>query len=70
MNCSIFSLLSIIIIDYLVVWMTRIQLHRLLGTRKALLQKEQAMAFAHGLVAGFEVDSIGDLISFADVYGD
>lgn len=49
--------------------MARIQLQRLLGTRKALLRKEQAMAYARGLVAGFEVDRIDDLISFADTYG-
>ncbi|XP_031287234.1 COP1-interacting protein 7 isoform X1 [Pistacia vera] len=48
---------------------SKIQLQRLLGTRKALLRKEQAMAYARGLVAGFEVDSIDDLISFADTYG-
>jgi len=34
-----------------------------------LLRKEQAMAYARGLVAGFEVDNINDLISFADVFG-
>jgi hypothetical protein len=27
------------------------------------------MAYARGLVAGFEVDNINDLISFADVFG-
>lgn len=27
------------------------------------------MAYARGLVAGFEIESIGDLISFADAYG-
>ena len=27
------------------------------------------MAYARGLVAGFEVDNINDLISFADAFG-
>jgi hypothetical protein len=27
------------------------------------------MAYARGLVVGFEVDSINDLISFADAFG-
>lgn len=49
--------------------MTRIQLQRLLETRRALLRREQAMAFARGLVAGFDMDNIDDLISFADAYG-
>ncbi|KAJ6333579.1 hypothetical protein OIU77_009445 [Salix suchowensis] len=48
---------------------SKIQFHRLLEARKTLLRKEQAMAYARGLVAGFEVDNINDLISFADVFG-
>ncbi|KAK3037915.1 hypothetical protein RJ639_031806, partial [Escallonia herrerae] len=38
-------------------------------TRKAILGKEQAMAYARALVAGFEMDYIDDLISFADAFG-
>lgn len=34
-----------------------------------LLHKEQAMAYARGLVAGFEAQNIDDLISFADAFG-
>ncbi|CAA3025850.1 Hypothetical predicted protein [Olea europaea subsp. europaea] len=44
-------------------------LQRLMDTRKALLQKEQAMAYARAVVAGFEIDTIDDLISFADTFG-
>ncbi|XP_050203896.1 COP1-interacting protein 7 [Mercurialis annua] len=48
---------------------SKIQLQRLLETRKTLLRKEQAMAYARGLVAGFDMDNIDDLISFADEFG-
>lgn len=48
---------------------SKIQLQRLLETRKALLRKEQAMAYARALVAGFEIDNLADLISFADNFG-
>ncbi|KAF5742259.1 hypothetical protein HS088_TW09G00303 [Tripterygium wilfordii] len=48
---------------------SKIQHQRLLGTRKMLLQKEQAMAYAGGHAAGFEMGSIDDLISFADAFG-
>lgn len=49
--------------------MNRVRLHRVLETRKAVLRKEQAMAYARALVAGFELDYIEDLISFADAFG-
>ncbi|XVF40542.1 hypothetical protein PTKIN_Ptkin01aG0122200 [Pterospermum kingtungense] len=49
--------------------MARIQLQRLLETRKALLRKEQAMTYARGLVAGFAMENMEDLISFADAFG-
>ncbi|KAL9392547.1 hypothetical protein Peur_016467 [Populus x canadensis] len=48
---------------------SKIQFQLLLEARKTLLRKEQAMAYARGLVVGFEVDSINDLISFADAFG-
>lgn len=48
---------------------SKIQLHRLLETRKALLRREQAMAYARGFVAGFELDNMDNLISFADAFG-
>ncbi|KAI8011036.1 COP1-interacting protein 7 [Camellia lanceoleosa] len=47
----------------------RVRLQRVLKTRKAVLRKEQAMAYARALVAGFEMDYIDDLISFADAFG-
>lgn len=38
-------------------------------SRKSVLQKEEAMAYARALVAGFEMDHIDDLIFFADAFG-
>lgn len=49
--------------------LARIRLQRLLETRKALLRKEQAMAYARALVAGFEMDNMNDLILFSDAFG-
>ncbi|KAG6641169.1 hypothetical protein CIPAW_09G054400 [Carya illinoinensis] len=48
---------------------SRIHLQRLLDNRKTLLQKEQAMAYVRGIVAGFEMENIDDLISFAGAFG-
>lgn len=48
---------------------SKIQLQRLLETRKAMLRKEQAMAYARALVAGFETENMNDLILFADQFG-
>ncbi|GAB2290459.1 hypothetical protein Dimus_024738, partial [Dionaea muscipula] len=48
---------------------SRDQLLRVLETRKAVLQKEQGMAFAHVVAAGFDIDHIGPLMSFADCFG-
>ncbi|XWS19562.1 hypothetical protein CRYUN_Cryun31cG0026100 [Craigia yunnanensis] len=48
---------------------SKVQLQRLLETRKALLRKEQAMTYARGLVAGFAMENMEDLITFADVFG-
>ncbi|KAL2484036.1 COP1-interacting protein 7 [Forsythia ovata] len=48
---------------------SKFRLQRLMDTRKALLQKEQAMAYARAVVAGFEIDTIDDLICFADTFG-
>ncbi|KAL6546630.1 hypothetical protein OROMI_022351 [Orobanche minor] len=48
---------------------SRIRLQRLMDTRKALLQKEQAMAYARAVVAGYEIDTIDDLICFSDTFG-
>ena len=49
--------------------MFRISLQRLLESRIALLRKEQAMAYTRGLVAGFEIANIDDLIYFANAFG-
>lgn len=49
--------------------MIRMSFQRLLESRLALLRKEQAMAYARGLVAGFEIDNIDDLICFANAFG-
>ncbi|KAF8114190.1 hypothetical protein N665_0040s0045 [Sinapis alba] len=48
---------------------SKIQLQRLLETRRTLLRREQAMAYARGVVAGYEIDTIDDLILFADAFG-
>ncbi|XAR56565.1 hypothetical protein NMG60_11037104 [Bertholletia excelsa] len=48
---------------------SKMRLQRVLETRKAVLRKEQAMAYARALVAGFDLDGMDDLISFADTFG-
>ncbi|KAK7412310.1 hypothetical protein VNO78_03763 [Psophocarpus tetragonolobus] len=48
---------------------SKVSLHRVLESRIALLRKEQAMAYTRGLVSGFEIDSIDDLIYFANAFG-
>ncbi|XP_022717047.1 COP1-interacting protein 7-like [Durio zibethinus] len=48
---------------------SKVRLQRVLETRKKVLSKEQAMAYARALVAGYEPDNIDDLISFADAFG-
>ncbi|KAK1395621.1 hypothetical protein POM88_005484 [Heracleum sosnowskyi] len=44
-------------------------LQHVLESRKSVLQKEEAMAYARAVVAGFEMDHIDDLIFFADAFG-
>ncbi|PPD82283.1 hypothetical protein GOBAR_DD20787 [Gossypium barbadense] len=39
------------------------------NSKKKVLSKEQAMAYARALVAGYEPDHIKDLLSFADAFG-
>ncbi|KAL6538357.1 COP1-interacting protein 7 [Orobanche gracilis] len=46
----------------------KVRLQRVLESRKAMLKKEQAMAYARALVAGFEMDYLYDLVSFADAF--
>ncbi|KAM7255041.1 hypothetical protein ACFE04_020282 [Oxalis oulophora] len=47
---------------------SRVQLQRLLEARKTMLRRDQAMAYASAFVAGFGLDDIDDLISFADAF--
>jgi hypothetical protein len=47
----------------------RVQLMKALETRKILLQKEQGMAFARAVAAGFDIDHMAHLISFAESFG-
>ncbi|CAL5200835.1 unnamed protein product [Lathyrus oleraceus] len=48
---------------------SRIRLQRVLDNRKAMLCKEQAMAYARALVAGYYPESMDELICFADAFG-
>ncbi|KAI3968855.1 hypothetical protein MKX01_029005 [Papaver californicum] len=48
---------------------SRIQLLRVLETRRTVLRKKQAMAFARAVVAGFDIDDMPYLISFAECFG-
>ncbi|XP_070037580.1 COP1-interacting protein 7 isoform X2 [Nicotiana tomentosiformis] len=47
----------------------KIRLQRVLESRKAVLRREQAMAYARALVSGFDMDNLDDLISFANAFG-
>ncbi|GFP78594.1 hypothetical protein PHJA_000002900 [Phtheirospermum japonicum] len=47
----------------------KVRLQRVLETRMSMLKKEQAMAYARALVAGFEMDYLYDLVSFSDAFG-
>ncbi|CAH8332471.1 unnamed protein product [Eruca vesicaria subsp. sativa] len=48
---------------------SKVQALKFLETRKMVLQKEQGMAFARAVAAGFQVDDILPLISFAKSFG-
>ncbi|CAI8603124.1 unnamed protein product [Vicia faba] len=48
---------------------SKVQLLKVLETRKSVLQKEQGMAFARAVAAGFEIDYIPALMSFAECFG-
>ncbi|XVF28580.1 hypothetical protein REPUB_Repub15cG0042300 [Reevesia pubescens] len=48
---------------------SKVQLLKVLETRKTVLQKEQGMAFARAVAAGFDVDHMAPLISFAESFG-
>ncbi|KAH0651420.1 hypothetical protein KY285_031545 [Solanum tuberosum] len=47
----------------------KVRLQRVLESRKAVLRKEQAMAYARALVSGFDMDNLDDLISFSNAFG-
>ncbi|KAL3724687.1 hypothetical protein ACJRO7_029798 [Eucalyptus globulus] len=48
---------------------SKVQLLKVLETRKSVLQKEQGMAFARAVAAGFEIDNLESLKSFAECFG-
>ncbi|XP_077229466.1 uncharacterized protein LOC143862325 isoform X2 [Tasmannia lanceolata] len=48
---------------------SKVKLLRVLETRKTVLQKEQGMAFARAVAAGFDMDQMEHLISFAECFG-
>ena len=50
-------------------YVIRVQLLKVLETRKTVLQKEQGMAFARAVAAGFDMDHLGPLLSFAECFG-
>ncbi|XP_061370798.1 COP1-interacting protein 7-like [Gastrolobium bilobum] len=48
---------------------SKVHLLKVLETRKSVLQKEQGMAFARAVAAGFDIDYIPVLMSFAECFG-
>ncbi|MED6200497.1 hypothetical protein PIB30_085709 [Stylosanthes scabra] len=44
------------------------QILKVLATRKSMLQKEQGMAFARAFAAGFDIDCLPALMSFAECF--
>ncbi|CAN0904725.1 COP1-interacting protein 7 [Linum grandiflorum] len=48
---------------------SRLQLKKVLETRRTVLQKEQGMAFARAVAAGFDVDQMAPLMCFAESFG-
>ncbi|KAL7220097.1 hypothetical protein ACSBR2_013037 [Camellia fascicularis] len=48
---------------------SKVQLLKVLETRKTVLQKEQGMAFARAVAAGFDIDHMTPLVSFAECFG-
>ncbi|XVF66463.1 hypothetical protein PTKIN_Ptkin10aG0037800 [Pterospermum kingtungense] len=48
---------------------SKVQLLKVLETRKTVLQKEQGMAFARAVAAGFDIDHMTPLMSFAESFG-
>ncbi|KAK4539216.1 hypothetical protein RGQ29_031939 [Quercus rubra] len=48
---------------------SKVQLLKVLETRRTVLQKEQGMAFARAVAAGFDIDHMSPLMSFAECFG-
>ncbi|XP_051129487.1 COP1-interacting protein 7 isoform X2 [Andrographis paniculata] len=48
---------------------SKVQLLKVLENRRTALQKEQGMAFARAVAAGFDIDDIAPLISFSECFG-
>ncbi|KAL9140290.1 hypothetical protein ABFS82_14G026800 [Erythranthe guttata] len=48
---------------------SKVQLLKVLETRKRVLQKEQGMAFARAVAAGFDIDLVAPLVTFAESFG-
>ncbi|XVE65818.1 hypothetical protein DITRI_Ditri08aG0029800 [Diplodiscus trichospermus] len=48
---------------------SKVQLLKVLETRKTVLQKEQGMAFARAVAAGFDIEHMAPLMSFAESFG-
>ncbi|XP_035841017.1 COP1-interacting protein 7 isoform X3 [Helianthus annuus] len=48
---------------------SKAQLINVLETRKTVLKKEQGMAFARAVAAGFEIENVANLLSFAECFG-
>ncbi|KAK6161255.1 hypothetical protein DH2020_004636 [Rehmannia glutinosa] len=48
---------------------SKVQLLKVLDTRKTMLQKEQGMAFARAAAAGFNIEHMAPLVSFAECFG-
>ncbi|RDX57998.1 COP1-interacting protein 7, partial [Mucuna pruriens] len=48
---------------------SKVHLLKVLETRKSALQKEQGMAFARAVAAGFDIDYMPALMSFAECFG-
>ncbi|PIA36319.1 hypothetical protein AQUCO_03400309v1 [Aquilegia coerulea] len=48
---------------------SKVHFLRVLETRKAVLRKEQGMAFARAIAAGFDINRMVHLISFAECFG-
>ncbi|CAM8984650.1 unnamed protein product [Rhodiola kirilowii] len=48
---------------------SKARLQRVLGSRHAILRREQAMAYQRSLVLGFDLASVDDLLAFASCFG-